>query len=186
MAEDNTTQTSEDSQAWLFGYGSLIWKADFPFVERVPATIRGWTRRFWQGSHDHRGTPNTPGRVVTLIDTPGALCEGMAYRIEPQSQQQVLQQLDYREKNGYARHQIDIQLSDGRTQRGLIYIATPDNFAHLGDAPLPVIADHIARSVGPSGSNKDYLFQLHKALTEMGACDEHVAALNALVRQQSQ
>ena len=68
---------------WLFGYGSLIWKADFDYLERRPAAITGWARRFWQGSHDHRGTPEAPGRVATLIRAEGAVCHGMAYRITP-------------------------------------------------------------------------------------------------------
>ena len=155
---------------WLFGYGSLIYKADFPYLQRRPASIANWTRRFWQGSHDHRGTPEAPGRVVTLIAEPGAICHGMAYLITPD----VFAHLDHREKNGYLRLAIPITFEDGDVVEGLVYIATPDNTAFLGAASEQEIARHIARSAGPSGPNSDYLNHLAHALRELGRHDQHV------------
>jgi glutathione-specific gamma-glutamylcyclotransferase len=158
---------------WLFGYGSLIYKADFPFIDRRPASIRDWTRRFWQGSHDHRGTPEAPGRVATLIPEQGATCHGVAYLVTPEE----FAHLDHREKNGYLRLPIDITFADGTVEEGLVYIATEDNAAYLGDAPLEEIARHIAAASGPSGPNIDYLVHLAIALREMGHHDEHVHAI---------
>ena len=155
---------------WLFGYGALIYKADFPYLERRPASIANWTRRFWQGSHDHRGTPDAPGRVVTIIEEPGALCHGMAYLVTPE----VFAHLDHREKNGYLRLAIAIAFEDGDSVEGLVYIATPDNTAFLGAASEQEIAQHIARSAGPSGPNSDYLNHLASALRELGRHDQHV------------
>ncbi|CUI04478.1 gamma-glutamylcyclotransferase [Massilia sp. P8910] len=157
-------------RVWLFGYGSLIFKADFPFIERQPATIRNWTRRFWQGSHDHRGTPAAPGRVATLIAQPGALTAGMAYLITPE----VFAHLDHREKNGYLRLAIDIHFEDGGSELGLVYIASNDNAAFLGETSERDIARQIARSHGPSGANRDYLIDLAHALRELGMEDAHV------------
>jgi cation transport regulator ChaC len=126
---------------WLFGYGSLIFKPDFPFLERRPASIANWTRRFWQGSHDHRGTETAPGRVATLIAQPGAQCDGMAYLITPE----VFAHLDHREKNGYLRLAIDIAFDDGSSAEGLVYIATEDNAAYLGEASELAIAQQTWR-----------------------------------------
>ena len=158
---------------WLFGYGSLIYKADFDYLDRRPASIAGWTRRFWQGSHDHRGTPQAPGRVVTIIEEAGAICHGMAYLITPQ----VFGHLDHREKNGYLRLATDIVFDDSRSVEGLVYIATEDNTAFLGAASELDIARHIARSTGPSGPNSDYLNHLAGALRDMGKSDPHVFAI---------
>ncbi|ART80582.1 gamma-glutamylcyclotransferase [Oceanisphaera avium] len=173
---------------WLFGYGSLIWKAGFAYLERRPASIFNWSRRFWHGSHDHRGTVQSPGRVVTLIKDEGARCDGMAYRITPA----VLADLDIREKNGYLRELIPIYLSSQlsgapSTQvSGLVYIATADSEAYLGEAPLLAIAQQIVQAKGPSGENRDYLLNLDNALRQLGMQDEHVSQLAAHVQQISE
>ncbi|GAA0708657.1 gamma-glutamylcyclotransferase [Dokdonella soli] len=169
----------DHAQVWLFGYGSLIYKADFPYLERRPARIRDWSRRFWQGSHDHRGTPDAPGRVVTLIPDPGAVCAGMAYLITPE----VFDHLDHREKNGYLRHATTIEFSDGGSAEGLVYIAAGTNAAFLGPASEAEIASHIANAVGPSGLNRDYLTHLADALRALGEHDAHVFAIEERLRE---
>lgn len=166
------------SQVWLFGYGSLIYKADFPYLERRAARIHGWTRRFWQGSHDHRGTPQSPGRVLTLLPQADAVCTGMAYLIEPA----VFDHLDVREKNGYLRFTTDLEFVQGGHAQGLVYIATEDNEAWLGPASDAQIARHIAASSGPSGPNRDYLLRLADALRAMNEDDPHVFAIEKHLR----
>lgn len=166
-----------DRPTWVFGYGSLIWRQDFPFLEARRASIRGWERRFWQGSHDHRGIPEAPGRVVTLIESPSAVCQGRAFLVQPE----VFEHLDYREKNGYQRHAVTIEFSDA-SEPGVVYIARTDNHAFLGDAPLAEIAAQISRAEGPSGRNVDYLRRLAQALREMQEDDPHVFELERMLQ----
>jgi cation transport regulator ChaC len=166
----NMDRFDSHASVWLFGYGSLIFKADFPYLERRPAHIEGWTRRFWQGSHDHRGTETAPGRVVTLVPEDGAVCHGMTYLVTPEE----FAHLDYREKNGYLRLATSIRFEDGSATEGLVYIATHENAAYLGPASEREIARQIAASCGPSGPNSEYLLELAKALRELGKFDEHV------------
>lgn len=171
------------SDVWVFGYGSLVWRPDFPFVERRTATISGWTRRFWQGSTDHRGVPSAPGRVVTLIEEPEAVCWGTAYLIHADDRDDVVSHLDYREKGGYSLRDVRISFPgvDEYGVAGLIYIAGPGNPNWLGEAPMEDIAAQIIRSAGPSGVNTEYVLELARSLKEMKAHDPHVFALAELV-----
>jgi glutathione-specific gamma-glutamylcyclotransferase len=185
MSHDTTainrsmTHFDNHDSVWLFGYGSLIFKADFPYLERRPACLEGWSRRFWQGSHDHRGTPEAPGRVVTLVSDPGATCMGMAYLITPEE----FAHLDHREKNGYLRIATALHLDDGRCVEGLVYVAAEDNAAYLGPDSELAIARQVASAVGPSGPNKDYVYGLALALRELGWHDEHVFSIEHELRQ---
>jgi cation transport regulator ChaC len=176
-----TAQTQES--VWVFGYGSLIWRPDIPHSQAEPARLQGWTRRFWQGSHDHRGLPDAPGRVVTLIEEVGAVCHGVAYLVE-RDIASALENLDHREKNGYLRHDVELGIGNGNIV-GIAYIAPPDNHAFLGPAPLDQIAAQILDSTGPSGTNRDYLYCLGEALRRLDAHDTHVFELEALVRKRA-
>ena len=167
---------------WLFGYGSLIWNPDIPYIDYSIARLNGHVRRFWQGSHDHRGTPTKPGRVVTLVPCEKGHCDGIAYLVSQKNANSVFQKLDYREKNGYEKLSINLELSNNTSQIGVTYVAKENNHAFLGSAPMQSIASQIISSSGPSGENKDYLFELATALRNYNFIDEHIFELESLVK----
>ena len=70
---------------------------------QFPAIIRGFKRRFWMRSADHRGTPENPGRVVTLVqsDQQEDCVYGVVYEIS--NWDEIIADLDYRERHGYTR-----------------------------------------------------------------------------------
>ena len=176
-------ETSNPESVWVFGYGSLIWRPGITFHERRVARIRGWTRRFWQGSHDHRGLPHAPGRVVTLVPEPGAACEGVAYSVPAGLAAAAFEGLDHREKNGYQRHNVQLEFRRGGTGAGVAYIAPVGNHAFLGPAPLDEMVAQIGRAAGPSGTNIDYLHRLETALRRLEIDDTHVFELARRLRE---
>lgn len=160
----------------IFGYGSLMWRPAFPYADREVAHLFGYARRFWQGSPDHRGTAEAPGRVVTLVPQTGSVCAGVVYRVAAADREAVLAQLDHREQAGYAREWVAVRTRVGMRQ-ALVYRATEDNPSFLGPASVHAMAVHIAASKGPSGDNRDYVLRLAATLRELSADDEHVFSL---------
>ncbi len=170
---------------WIFAYGSLIFRPGIPFVERRVGLLPGYSRRFWQGSVDHRGVPEAPGRVVTLVEQAGARCWGLAYRIAEEHAEAVLVELDRREQGGYDRLWLDVHFESRSADEGigatraLVYVAPSHNRNFLGEAPFARIVEQVRAARGPSGANLDYVVALARALREHGLDDPHVFELEA-------
>ncbi|KAG7675134.1 hypothetical protein Ndes2526A_g07889 [Nannochloris sp. 'desiccata'] len=200
-ARDLLTDDSINSDIWIFGFGSLIHNPGFEYAERRLGYIRGWRRVWYQGSTDHRGTPDNPGRTVTLEADATAVTWGAAFKLAgtPQEQHKTLAWLEWREKQYDLREKVDVYppssfspssseppTSEPVVHGALCYIATSCGIAnpnYLGPAPLDVIARQVAISIGPSGANSEYLFKLADALREIpGATDEELFVLEAHVK----
>lgn len=168
---------------WIFAYGSLIFRPSFTFVEKRRAFVRGWARRFWQGSPDHRGVPDAPGRVVTLVPTPDACCGGSAYRIDLAQADAILAELDVREQAGFERRHLPLlDAPDGRAfAEGITWVADRSNPHFLGELPELQIAAWIRERRGPSGSNAEYALRLLDALRTLEVADPHVEAIGRLL-----
>ncbi|CAL8148583.1 unnamed protein product [Orchesella dallaii] len=168
---------------WIFGYGSLVWKVDFPYTSKLIGYIEGYERRFWQASIDHRGTPDKPGRVVTLVPSSNSRARvwGVSYKLEDE---EAISRLMEREKR-YSQVNLTffpVPLSNPSTDAtsssskvdtcrwsasvptssftAVTYIGPQNGPLFLGEANLDAIAHQIATASGPSGSNVDYLFKL--------------------------
>ena len=178
------------TKIWIFGYGSLVWNPGFSFEQSQVGYIRGWARRFYQGSTDHRGIPGSPGRVATLVAEAQSVCWGVAYQVVGEPLASIFSYLDRREQGGFRRHQVDFYPRTGpaaapapSVTTAAVYIARDDNPHYLGPASVPEMARHIFHAKGPSGSNRDYLLRLAESLRGLGITDAHVTELERHVRQ---
>ena len=169
---------------WVFGYGSLIWNPDFPVAERQIARASDWHRSFCMRSIHHRGSVEAPGLVLALDHAPGAICDGVAFRVTPGAEAETLSSLRDREliSSAYLEITLPLALSDGRIIKALAYVIDPAHDQYCGDLPLVEQAKIIANATGGRGANRDYLFATADHLAELGIADPDLTWLSTQVR----
>jgi cation transport protein ChaC len=169
-------------ELWVFGYGSLMWRPGFPFVERAPATLAGRRRAFCIYSVHHRGTYERPGLVLGLA--PGGSVRGIAYRIAAADWGQVYAYLLEREQptETYIEARRFVRLADGRCVEALVFLSDVHHPQWAGALSLERQAELISGATGLSGKNVDYLRDLVDHLGQAGIRDRSMEALVGLVK----
>lgn len=166
---------------WVFGYGSLMWRPDFPYAERADATLYGRRRAFCIYSVHHRGTYERPGLVLGLAS--GGSVRGAAYRVADAEWAEVYAYLIEREQptETYRESYKPVRLADGRRADALVFLSDVNHPQWAGALSLEEQAALIAGSAGLSGRNIDYLRDLVVHLREQGVRDHGMEHLLSMV-----
>src|SRR5262245_17365313 len=169
----NSDFDHRDEDLWVFGYGSLIWRPGFDFVERVPAHILGMHRSLCVYSFDHRGTPERPGLVLGL-DFGGA-CRGIAYRVTAKQRAATLKYLRDREQTTAVYRELIHGIAlDGKPERrvdALVYAVDRGHPQYAGRLAHDRQLQIVRQARGRSGNNRDYVLETAKALDALGIVD---------------
>jgi len=166
---------------WVFGYGSLMWRPGFPFVERRGAVLHGRRRAFCIYSVHHRGTYERPGLVLGLA--PGGAVRGVAYRVGAADWPEVYAYLREREQptETYFEAWADIRVDGHGKAPALVVLSDPTPAQWAGALSLERQAELIAGASGLSGRNSDYLSDLVAHLRDEGVRDQAMETLLDLV-----
>jgi cation transport protein ChaC len=164
---------------WVFGYGSLMWRPGFPFIEQTPARLTGWHRALCVYSHLYRGTEAAPGLVLGLDR--GGSCRGVAFRVAGAAAADTLSYLRERELVNFVYRELvrDVHVADGRSVPAVLYVADRGHAQYAGALSPAERLALVAHGVGVSGSNRDYVLNTLAHLDELGVHDPELGWIAA-------
>jgi glutathione-specific gamma-glutamylcyclotransferase len=169
---------------WVFGYGSLIWRPGFPFVEQVQARLFGLHRALCVYSFVHRGTPEHPGLVLGLDR--GGTCRGLAYRIIADKRSETIAYLRAREQVTKVYREVlrpvVLLANPERRVNALVYVVDQSHPQYAGRLELDQQLHHVRQGHGQSGANRDYVLSTVKALEGLGYRDRDLHLLAERLR----
>jgi glutathione-specific gamma-glutamylcyclotransferase len=177
---------STKADLWVFGYGSLMWRPGFEFIEQVPARLIGEHRALCVYSFDHRGTPEKPGLVLGL-DRGGA-CRGIAFRVATRLRSATIDYLRGREQTTHVYREVmrSVWLENEARQRvsALAYVVDRGHVQYAGRLSLAEQLRFVLQGHGRSGNNRDYVLSTVKSIEAQGFRDARLHQLALMLHDE--
>ncbi len=174
-----TRSRKSGEDLWVFGYGSLMWRPGFAFLERRHARLVGAHRALCVYSFVHRGTPQKPGLVLGLDR--GGNCRGIAYRVAAAKRAPTVDYLRAREQVTlvYRETYRMVWLDDDPQQsvHALCYMVDRGHRQYAGRLTLAQQVHFVRQGHGRSGNNRDYVLAAVKEIERQGYRDRELHLL---------
>ena len=187
MSNKRQVPASSHEDLWVFGYGSLMWRPGFAFIEQVPARLIGEHRALCVYSFDHRGTPEKPGLVLGL-DRGGA-CRGIAFRVAATQRDEVINYLRGREQTTHVYREVmrSVWLENEARSRvsALAYVVDRGHVQYAGRLSLHEQLRYVRQGHGRSGNNRDYVLETVRSIEAQGFRDAPLHQLALLLRDEA-
>jgi cation transport protein ChaC len=155
---------------WVFGYGSLMWRPGFDYVERLQGLLIGAHRALCIYSWVHRGTQERPGLVLGL-DRGGA-CRGIAYRVPASKRDETIAYLRAREQATMVYLEtwrpVWLEGDPKRRVQAVCYIADRSHPQYAGRLTLDRQLRLVRQGHGKGGPNREYVIETVRALEALG------------------
>jgi cation transport protein ChaC len=176
--EDGLLATVRDREdLWVFGYGSLMWRPGFDYVESALAWVRGYHRSLCIFSHVHRGTPERPGLVLGLDR--GGSCQGVAFRVAARDRENTIAYLRERElvTSVYLEKTVGVRFAEGGCVNALAYVVDRSHCQYAGRLPFEEMTRLVAEGVGVNGDNPAYVRNTYEHLLQLDIHDPELAEI---------
>jgi cation transport protein ChaC len=180
----NKSSDRDSGDLWVFGYGSLMWRPGFPFIERRPAHAMGAHRALCVYSFVHRGTPEKPGLVLGLDR--GGNCRGIAYRVESDKRAETVAYLRAREQVTMVYRECwrSVWLDGDANNRvqALCYMVDRGHEQYAGRLTLAQQLHFVRQGHGRSGVNRDYVLDTVAEIERQGVHDDDLHRLAFMLK----
>ena len=184
MLKTALQQWGGQSDLWIFGYASLIWRPEFESAEERFATLHGYHRALKMWSRVNRGTPALPGLVFGLL--PGGSCRGVAYRLPKDKVPGALGDLWERDmpNNVYDPKWVRCRTAQGDI-KALAFTLPKRSPSHTGMLSEDRYRQIFSSASGRYGTTQDYAQLTYDKLRMLGIDDKALGRLLRLVSRQS-
>src|SRR6201994_1496703 len=184
---NSAPQRNPEGDLWVFGYGSLMWRPGFEFVEQVPARLIGEHRALCVYSFDHRGTPEKPGLVLGLArGGPGG---GIVFRVEARLGRRTIDYLRGREQTTHVYREVmrSVWLDNEARERiaALAYVVDRGHVQYAGRLSLHEQLRYVRQGHGRSGNNRDYVLETVRSIEAQGFRDSQLHQLALMLHDEA-
>lgn len=171
-------QPPERRPLYVFGYGSLMWRPDFPIRASWPAEAPGMRRALCVWSSAHRGSPARPGLVFGLdAGAKKDSVRGVLFEVAPTHRRATIAYLFQRELIYpiYQPAMVQVERA-GEQVDALSFTVDRNDPAYAADLPADIRIAAIASGAGRAGRARDYLANALARLEAIGAPEPALAA----------